>query len=1569
MKNILLLLVFSAIFNVLAVSGDNCSTAILVSSSGCSTPGQFNNTGITGTLTSASCFSTGNNNGMWFSFLASGPVVQITVNASSLSVAQIALLSNASGCTGTFTELSCIKGTAATTTLDYSNLTAGTTYYVYIDGVNDNVGTFQLCLTSPSQPTNDQVCNAITLQTNNFCSPSGGYTNYGATTETLMGALPSCITATDQINSVYFKFVATGSSNTITVNGSSTSLVRPQFILFTLSSCSATSYVSNGCVAATATSNTATLTINNLIPGTTYYVMVDGYDSGTGAFQICVNSYTPTGTVQNDDCSSSTILCPGNRYYSTTKGATPNANIDPLADGASGEWNCNGVVDNSVWFTFTTTSPAKDVVFTLNSTCVDLGAGSYPDGGKLQFEVFERADGKSNCANRNSNTLTGTWNSVGCTSQGQPSPAVGSLTIPAASLQPNKQYFLVVDNYPDCGCDFDFVINGNAGTDAGADQSVCLNATSITMSGNTPTGGVWSGPGINSSGVFNPATAGLGSHVVYYTAGNCTDSKIITVTGPIVTVSNDVTVCSGQAVNLTGNIVSPSTVVKNFSATPGLSIPDGGVTSTWNGSTGTFASSTLAVSGLNTGWTLNSITLNITHDWDGDVIAYLKSPCGGTLKLLNLNGSLGNDFTNTVFNQSATTAIASGTAPFTGTFIPAGGAAAFNTFITNCAAGANGTWTLVVGDAYSSSVGTLQNWAMNFTTPVSPTTYAWSPTTNMTNSTTLTPTVAPTSTTTYTLTATDYQGCIGVDNVVVTITSGNVPTFTAIGPLCQNSTAPTLPTSSTNTPPITGTWNSSISTATSGTTTYTFTPSAGQCASVVTMSVQVTNQITPTFTQIGPLCQNSTAPSLPISSTNTPSISGSWNSTISTTTLGQTTYTFTPNPNQCAINATMDVMISTPQNPTFTQLGPYCQNATPGVLPTSSTNSPVITGTWNTSISTAIVGTQTYTFTPTSGVCANNATMSIVINQPITPTFNSVGPYCQNSAVPSLPTSSTNSPAISGTWNTSISTLTPGSITYTFTPSAGQCAINTTLQVQITAQIVPLFTQLGAYCKNDIAGTLPTTSNNGVNGSWDKIISTAVPGTQTYTFTPTVGQCASNATMSVIVTSPTIPTFNSVGTLCLNATAPSLPTSSTNSPSISGTWDNQISTASIGTQLYTFTPVTGQCATQATLSVIIANPIVPTFTQLGPYCQNATPGVLPTSSTNIPAITGTWNTSISTATIGSSIYTFTPSNGQCASTQQMTIVVTAPITPQFNSVSTVCKGSVLAPLSTTSLNAITGTWSPSLDNSQTKTYTFTPSNGQCAVPAQLTININQPIQPDFTQIAPICAYQTLSPLPSSSNNGIAGVWTPIINNTKTTTYTFTPSSGQCATTSSMVITIYPKPTAAFVPSPNEISQSNPTSYLINTTKQADTYYWDFGDGTTSTEKAPHHLFNVQDSNDIVVKLVATSIYGCVDSTTRVISIKELLIFYIPNSFTPDQDQFNQIFKPVFTTGYDQYAYKLSIFDRWGELVFESKDVNVGWDGTYGGKIVQDGVYIWKVEYVEKNSADKKTIQGHVTLLR
>jgi gliding motility-associated-like protein/uncharacterized repeat protein (TIGR01451 family) len=632
----------------------------------------------------------------------------------------------------------------------------------------------------------------------------------------------------------------------------------------------------------------------------------------------------------------------------------------------------------------------------------------------------------------------------------------------------------------------------------------------------------------------------------------------------------------------------------------------------------------------------------------------------------------------------------------------------------------------------------------------------------------------------------------------IEVTTEITPTFTQIGPLCQNSTAPALPGNSTN--GITGTWSPAvISTTTVGTTTYTFTPTAGQCAAEVKMEVEVTTEITPIFTQIGPLCQNSTDPALPATSNN--GITGTWSpATINTSSTGTTTYTFTPAAGQCATTTTMNITVADQITPTFTQIGPLCQNSTAPALPGTSTNG--IAGTWSPAvISTADAGMVTYTFTPNAGQCATTTTMNITVADQITPTFTQIGPLCQNSTVPALPGTSSN--GITGIWSpATINTSIVGTSTYTFTPAAGQCAVGATMDIVVTDEITPTFTPIGPLCQNSTAPALPGTSTNGITGTWSPAtINATVAGTTTYTFTPNAGQCATSTTMNITVADQITPTFTQIGPLCQNSTAPALSGTSTNG--ITGTWSPvTINTSSTGTTIYIFTPAAGQCAVGATMDIVVTDEITPIFTQIGPLCQNTTAPALPGTSTN--GITGTWSpATINTSTAGTSTYTFTPSAGQCATTTTINITVTAQIAPTFTQIGPLCQNTTAPVLPGTSNNGITGTWSPATINTSTagtSTYTFTPAAGQCATSTTMNITVADQITPTFTQIGPLCQNTTPPALPGTSNNGITGTWSPATINTSTagtSTYTFTPAAGQCATATTISITVADQITPTF----------------------------------------------------------------------------------------------------------------------------------------------------------------------------
>ena len=159
--------------------------------------------------------------------------------------------------------------------------------------------------------------------------------------------------------------------------------------------------------------------------------------------------------------------------------------------------------------------------------------------------------------------------------------------------------------------------------------------------------------------------------------------------------------------------------------------------------------------------------------------------------------------------------------------------------------------------------------------------------------------------------------------------------------------------------------------------------------------------------------------------------------------------------------------------------------------------------------------------------------------------------------------------------------------------------------------------------------------------------------------------------------------------------------------------------------------------------------------------------------------------------------------------------------------------------------------------------------------------------------------------------------------------------------------------------------------ILNTSQDAVAYSWDFGDGTMSTVFMPEHTFPGSDITTYTVELVAYSLTGCTDTARVNIQVYEDIVYFVPNTFTPDGDNFNQTFKPVFTSGYDPYDYALFIYNRWGQVIFESHDASVGWDGTYGdaGGIVMDGTYVWTIEFKVTQTGERKKIEGHVNVLR
>lgn len=185
------------------------------------------------------------------------------------------------------------------------------------------------------------------------------------------------------------------------------------------------------------------------------------------------------------------------------------------------------------------------------------------------------------------------------------------------------------------------------------------------------------------------------------------------------------------------------------------------------------------------------------------------------------------------------------------------------------------------------------------------------------------------------------------------------------------------------------------------------------------------------------------------------------------------------------------------------------------------------------------------------------------------------------------------------------------------------------------------------------------------------------------------------------------------------------------------------------------------------------------------------------------------------------------------------------------------------------------------------------------------------------------------------------------------------------------IEVLPSPTADF------IFSSNPTTFFETIITLQDkssfdvvNWYWSspFSNPTSSTSENPVVQFPEGEVAQYPVTLIVETEKGCMDTITKTLHVVEDVLFYAPNAFTPDGDEHNQSWRP-YIDGIDIYDFELFIFNRWGEVIWESHDPEASWDGTYNGKPVPAGVYVWRAKVGSTLTDDKREFNGYINILR
>ena len=550
----------------------------------------------------------------------------------------------------------------------------------------------------------------------------------------------------------------------------------------------------------------------------------------------------------------------------------------------------------------------------------------------------------------------------------------------------------------------------------------------------------------------------------------------------------------------------------------------------------------------------------------------------------------------------------------------------------------------------------------------------------------------------------------------------------------------------------------------------------------------------------------------------------------------------------------------------------------------------------------------------------------------------------------------------------------------------------------LTNQIVtPIFSQVPPVCFGDVIPPLPTTSLNGITGTWSPAINNT--DTTTYTFTPGIDQCSYTATMTIIVYPQVLVTITDTS-ICTGGTAILIATASP----AGGTyiWNNANPTSSItvsptfSTSYSVFYTSLNNCFATAT-RLLAVNPIPTATATSALICDGEIATIvatgLPTGGTYLWSPSGQTTASINVSPSSTANYSVVYSRLGCESPVVNTVVTVNPV-PILNLASEViCIGEDITMTAQTTIAGGVYDWGNGNSNA---TQTFSP---QSDTTLTLSYSVNGCTSPIET------ATITVNPLPISTFSGspltgcIPLEVTLLADDNSNTSYSWSASNGLtgtgaqssltftsggvynitltaglngCFTTTTLnnYIEVDNYPIASFVPSSNSFTELSQLLEFTNTSSGANSYSWDFGDGGTSTDENTEHNFTAN-LNGHIITLIAYSQFLCESSANIEILFNNGLVYYIPNTFTPNGDEFNQTFKPIFSNSIDPYNYSFYIYNRWGHVIFETHDIERGWDGLFGedGIPVPQGTYNYKIIVKFTETDERKEFFGHINLVR
>ncbi|NBV68260.1 MAG: hypothetical protein EBR74_06955, partial [Flavobacteriia bacterium] len=855
----------------------------------------------------------------------------------------------------------------------------------------------------------------------------------------------------------------------------------------------------------------------------------------------------------------------------------------------------------------------------------------------------------------------------------------------------------------------------------------------------------------------------------------------------------------------------------------------------------------------------------------------------------------------------------------------------------------------------------------------------------------------------YSVTVTDTNGCQTSNQITITQPVTLVSAASISTPVfCNGGNAVVAVSATGGTAPYVGTGNFNTP---AGTTTYIVSDANG-CIDSVTLTITQPAALIASVVQTSNVLCNGGNATVNVSAIGgTPTLVGTGPFTV---VAGWQNYTVTDNygcTDTTSIFITQPTLLTATSNQTSQVL---CNGGTGLVTVTAAGGTPNYTGQGT---FTVIAGTYAYTVTDANG-CTANTTITIAQPNPLQAVAAVTSPIVCNAGTGVINISGTGGTApYTGTGNFTVSA---GTYTYPITDANG-CASSVTITISQPSVLSLSLTQINVNCNGFATGSITANPAGGQgpytylwsNGQTTQTISSLLAGTYTVTVTDFLGCTVSgNATITQPV-APILLQESHVNVLCFgnNTGSINLTVSGGTSP-YTYAWSNTALTQDINTLVAgTYSViVTDANGCNALLSVAITQPLTPltiAYAVTNVSCFGLIDGAIDVTPQGGTApytyfwTTGQTSQDISNIAPGQYIVAITDVNNCVSST---VINVTQPASALSASITQLpitCYGYSDGQLTATGIGGTAPysyVWTPTGQITSVATllgpgnYTVlvTDANG-CTITTNDVLSSPPILIASYTvSDNVVCLPSTVTFTNASVGSFVSSQWT-LSNGTTNTANQFTTALNSVGcinatlqittangciadTTINNIVCVVPGPTAAFGASTSEIDFVTGQLDFVNNSQNYSGSVWDFGDGGTSNIDNPTHYYPSSTIGAYDVVLVVYDANGCTDTAFATYQSTDVVRLTVPNAFTPNGDGLNDDFLPIISNSDQVKYYRFEVYNRWGQLVFESSKTGEGWDGKYKGKLVQFGTYTWKVSY-DVVDQDSMKANGHVTLLR